>query len=195
MVGRKVARDGSYDCEGVGHGWLTAGRGTEYDWLRFWWDMTTDEGITPRDLAEIYVDICPTNWSIARSDSGMLVLTSTGHAQVLDAPIKILSTGGDGTLRIATIGDYDGDGQADLAVGDTFQREVRVYLGPLRERAYTREHADVILIGDPGSVAFPSTLAAGDLDGDGRDDLLIGDVGDLQGDRAGKIYVVPGGGL
>ena len=39
------------------------GRGSQYDWTRFWWDMTTDQGIPPDRLADMYVDMCPTNWS------------------------------------------------------------------------------------------------------------------------------------
>lgn len=29
--------------------------------------MTTDEGVTPKTLADIYVDTCPTNWSTTYS--------------------------------------------------------------------------------------------------------------------------------
>ncbi len=39
-------------------------RGTAYDWTRFFWDMTvtTEGNIRPEDLANLYVDMCPTNW-------------------------------------------------------------------------------------------------------------------------------------
>lgn len=30
--------------------------------------MTTDEGVTPQTLADVYVDMCPTNWN--STDSG-----------------------------------------------------------------------------------------------------------------------------
>ena len=37
--------------------------GTEFDRHRFWWDLTSDESIAPQVLTDIYVDMCPTNWS------------------------------------------------------------------------------------------------------------------------------------
>ena len=44
-------------------------RHTQYDWARFWWDMTTDEGIPPETLADIYIDMCPTNWATTGSST------------------------------------------------------------------------------------------------------------------------------
>jgi hypothetical protein len=43
-------------------------RASQYDWHRYWWDMTTDEGVVPQTLADVYVDMCPTNWN--SRDSG-----------------------------------------------------------------------------------------------------------------------------
>jgi hypothetical protein len=39
-----------------------AERGTEADWARFFWDMTTDQDVSPEVLADLYVDMCPSNW-------------------------------------------------------------------------------------------------------------------------------------
>jgi len=41
----------------------TENRGTQYDWQRFFWDMLTDQEVPIEDLADIYVDMCPTTWS------------------------------------------------------------------------------------------------------------------------------------
>jgi len=39
-------------------------RGTQYDWQRYFWDMLTDYStVDPEDLADVYVDMCPTNWA------------------------------------------------------------------------------------------------------------------------------------
>ncbi len=39
-------------------------RGTQYDWQRYFWDMLTDyTTVDPEDLADVYVDMCPTNWA------------------------------------------------------------------------------------------------------------------------------------
>ena len=37
------------DCSGT-----MVNKGTQYDWMRFFWDMTTDEGVMPEDLGELY---------------------------------------------------------------------------------------------------------------------------------------------
>jgi hypothetical protein len=41
--------------------------GTKYDWLRYFWDMYTDEGIDVEELGDLYVDACPTNWERAQA--------------------------------------------------------------------------------------------------------------------------------
>ena len=38
------------------------GRSSIYDWTRYFWDMATDENVPVEALADIYVDMCPTNW-------------------------------------------------------------------------------------------------------------------------------------
>lgn len=64
------ARDWLEDAidEGVCSGDLE-NRGTQYDWQRFFWDMRTDRNIPIEDLADIYVDMCPTNWLDGEQDS------------------------------------------------------------------------------------------------------------------------------
>ncbi len=38
-------------------------RAVEYDWMRYWWDMYTDEAIGIRELTDVYVDMCPRTWA------------------------------------------------------------------------------------------------------------------------------------
>ncbi len=38
-------------------------RGTQYDWMRYFWDMRTDSEVPIEDLTDIYVDTCPTTWA------------------------------------------------------------------------------------------------------------------------------------
>jgi hypothetical protein len=54
--------DSGLACRGT-----LANRGTEYDWARFFWDMTLPSrgDVDPEDLADLYVDMCPTNWVYA----------------------------------------------------------------------------------------------------------------------------------
>lgn len=57
----------AWDNEACGHETYPyypyyTGKSTQYDWMRFWWDMLTDEGIAVETLSDIYVDMCPTTW-------------------------------------------------------------------------------------------------------------------------------------
>jgi hypothetical protein len=97
-------------------------------------------------------------------------------------------------------GDFNGDGIADLAVGaerragtGLSQGAVFVFLGPVVGDLTTAD-ADVTWTGSAGGVRLGTALAAGDLDGDGRDDLLLGSGQESTGgNRRGAVYVVYGG--
>lgn len=59
-----VSADDDWNDDGIQcHGTLL-NRGTEYDWLRFWWDMLTDEGIGVGELANIYDRMDPRSWDL-----------------------------------------------------------------------------------------------------------------------------------
>ena len=79
------------------------------------------------------------------------------------------------------IADLDGDDNPDLAVsqpGNGFAGDeggrVLLFAGPLAQGAYPATEADVVLLSNgTGAGEFGSGIEAGDLDGDGADDLAI----------------------
>jgi hypothetical protein len=82
-------------------------------------------------------------------------------------------------------GDFDGDGRADLAVGARAAAFVEVLYGTSDGLEDARRE---VLRGNGDR--FGAALAAGDLDGDGRDDLVVGAPG--RGDAGGRLEIHPG---
>jgi len=80
------------------------------------------------------------------------------------------------------VGDFDGDGFDDLAVAEwSFDSnlgadtgEVTLWRGSATGLAATKW---TTLLGDQQGASFGSALAAGDFDGDGRDELAVGAIG------------------
>jgi hypothetical protein len=95
-------------------------------------------------------------------------------------------------------GDVDGDGLADLVVGapgsDRGEPDggaAAVYLGPVADGVRAVTEADLLVLGDrPAGYLGERVAGAGDLDGDGRDDLLLTSHPET---AAGLTWVVPGG--
>ncbi|MDG4828295.1 hypothetical protein O7627_03115 [Solwaraspora sp. WMMD1047] len=110
---------------------------------------------------------------------------------------------------VLTSGDFDADGYADLAVanegeftptGAAFGGAVWIlYGGPQGIDLSRLQHVNQDTAGVPGEMAeyefFGSGLAAGDLNGDGRDDLAIGAPGETVSGaaNAGSVTVLYGG--
>lgn len=94
------------------------------------------------------------------------------------------------------IGDFDDDGFDDLALGHPLRDEVLIYLdvGSM-SGSYDTSDADLEASTSSSPSFFGMGVAAGDLDGDGIDDLAVGapDTQNLWGaDEAGAIYVWTG---
>lgn len=102
---------------------------------------------------------------------------------------------------VAFAGDVDGDGLSDVLVGapqatasSPFAGKAYLYVGEevLDAPSYALADSTYIFSGEnEGDLAGGEVASAGDVDGDGRDDLLIsGYWNDDGGDKAGKIYLI-----
>jgi len=120
----------------------------------------------------------------------------------------------DGAGRALAAGDFDGDGRTDLVIGARFgdgpnndrpnAGQVHVLLGRSSWPAVvdldggdaSRSAADVTIFGIDAGDSLGRSLAVGDVNGDGRDDLILGASGG-DGNRnarfgCGDVYVVFG---
>jgi len=118
-----------------------------------------------------------------------------------------LAAAGDGFGAALSGGDLDGDGYDDLAIGAPADRaggvpggSVTVLYGAATGLSATRaqqwSQASAGIAGAPADGdRFGAALVAGDLDGDGDDDLAIGVPGDAVNahPRAGTVHVLAGG--
>ena len=103
----------------------------------------------------------------------------------------------------ATVGDFNGDGFPDVALGapgarvpSIEQGSVYLFFGPFTQGAlHLQDPADVVLRGEAGGNYAGAAIDADDIDGDGYSDLIIGARRNKTGglNRQGKAYLVYGG--
>ncbi len=156
--------------------------GCHDDW---WWDDDSFNYGWPSDINgdgydDILVGAPLDDAGSAGSDRGRVYLYAGSPSPngAADAAYGGTETGGRFGSSVAAIGDYDGDGWFDFAVGAPFEAgggtqrgRVHVFLGGPSFPAA----ASVVLSGTEDGGRFGWAVArAGDVDGDGRDDLLVG---------------------
>ncbi|MCX4469537.1 VCBS repeat-containing protein [Micromonospora sp. NBC_01655] len=152
----------------------------------------------------------PFETNLPHYPTGVVTVRYSSAPQV-DYLLGVLSSdGGCGCFGIALVaGDFNGDGYDDLAVGDSDEVDpgTKVHAGGVWVIPGSRTglvvdaatHFNQSSPGVPGDPAnydrFGSALAAGDINGDGRDDLAIGASGKSIGGaaEAGTVTVLLGG--
>jgi hypothetical protein len=103
-----------------------------------------------------------------------------------------------GNTATLGLGDFDGDGELDLAVPSPAAGRVYVFMsvGAL-EGTWGIDDADVRIQATTGPTGFGTSVAVGDLDGDGTHDLAVGAPDSLYvegygADEVGRIWVWSG---
>lgn len=136
----------------------------------------------------------------------ILAAPREGEGTVADIHTTFESTMRSEHREMAAAGDFDCDGHADLALS-TDRGWVNIFRGPLQTGELTEEDADLILCGPEtpscdsatscsSSDHFGYAIAAGDMDGDGCDDLVVSAPwADDDAADTGRLYIVPRAGL
>ena len=106
------------------------------------------------------------------------------NGDVIESPADFASFG----AAVITVGDVNADGYADLAVGSPDEDFTSTDSGSLRVFAgsSTGVRSDIILFqgtGDPSTHYGRRVFPAGDINGDARPELLVG--------QSNKMYMMP----
>jgi len=142
------------------------------------------------------------------SDAGTVYVflsSTSGDYDAAEADAMLEGSAADDAAgsAVANAGDVDGDGRDDLLIGapgedstDTDAGAAYLVLGPVSGTSLLSDAAAVLLGEAAGDEAGSAVAGAGDVDGDGAGDLLVGaPLADDAFTNAGAAYVVFGGAL
>ncbi len=140
-------------------------------------------------------------------DSTLTAITPPGTPDTI-VSVRVVNSRGTATKPSAfrytgtgdIIGDLDGDGLSDVVVAAPFDGGTSAHAGGLyvffggnHGVDRTSAQADLIVVGVGQDDRFGSSVATGDVNGDGQDDLVVGAPrNDAAGLNAGAVYVFLG---
>ena len=152
-------------------------------------------------ISEALVGAPAATGSAATSGVAYLLLgpiTAAASLSTADATLKGATAADTAGTALCSLGDSDGDGYTDWAVGAPGQDSggsgagaVYVFYGGVTGTGTFASKADAILVGETGGDnAGVSVAGPGDVDGDGARDLFIGASGvDANGTESGAAYL------
>jgi hypothetical protein len=124
----------------------------------------------------------------------ILVLATTSGSAVGQMTAEVLPSFGGGSSGLASVGDVNGDGAADLIVGAQLDSTSAWLAGAIR--VYSGSDGSLLLqvLGQHTGDHFGAAVAGGgDINGDGVPDLLVGvPYADLTATNAGAVQVLSG---
>ncbi len=168
------------------------------------WSLALVDDTNGDGFADILVG-APYESTLAQHNGAAYVLMgpSSDSGNLGDLAVKLSgpSENSNAGYAVDGAGDFNGDGNGDVIVGarwddtgGTASGTAFVVFGPFTANA-TLNDADLKLLGEhQDDYAGHSVAGAGDLNGDGKDDVLVGAYGhDFSGQQDGAVYVVLGG--
>ena len=173
---------GDRDCDGASSAWSASG-GAELDLDGDGW--TPCEG----DCADDDPSVLP---NCEGDPPAVLDIDCDGLADAAEAGVSLIASVAGRLGRAVAIGDLERDGLADLVFRTEDPEGVGVLLGWQLRAPGPRLVADVytFIDGQPDSFVGAALADVGDLDDDGRDDLLVGAPGYRQPGEAEPVGLV-----
>jgi len=158
----------------------------------FCWSVATAGDVNGDGYADVVVGA--SGYSSSRGRAYVYLGGATGLATTAATTLTGEATGSGFGYSVATAGDVNGDGYADVVVGargyNSFTGRMYVYLGGASGLATA---AATTRTGGTGSSLFGQSVAtAGDVNGDGYADVVVG--APWYSGTSGRAYVYLGGG-